>query len=101
MAHLLLRIEQSVVHIDIEQRGAIAHLLAGYAKSLVILFLLYQTQELAAAGHIATLAHIHKCAGQGCKAFEPREPVYFALGRTFARGASLGHLGYGLYVSGR
>ena len=58
--HLAGGIEQSVVHINIDDQGAVVHLLPCYLKGLVVVLLFYKTQELTAAGNVTTLANIYK-----------------------------------------
>ena len=70
--HLMCRIEQAVVHVDIKHQGAVGHLFAGDAQSLVVVFLVDESQEFARACYVATLTNIHKrnlgCESQGLQA---------------------------------
>ena len=72
--HLLPGIEQTVVHIDIDDHGSVLHLLAGNVERLVVVFLADEPQELPAACHIAALAHLDKCPRIGFEQRQAREP---------------------------
>ena len=56
--HLARRIEQSVVHVDIQDESPVFHLAAGYFERLAVVFLFYEAQELARAGHVAAFAYV-------------------------------------------
>ena len=58
--HLALGIEQTVVHVDVDNQRAILHLLAGNGHRLVVVLLLDEPQELARTRHVATLAYVDK-----------------------------------------
>ena len=51
-------IEQSVVHIDVEDHSASFYLMAGNRECLVVVLLIDESQELATSCHIASLAYI-------------------------------------------
>ena len=56
--HLLLGIQESVVHVDIDDSGTISHLFAGDVQCLLITFLIDESQELSTTSHVASLAYI-------------------------------------------
>ena len=56
--HLMLRIQHSVIQVNIQDLCAIFHLSACYLKGLVIYFFTDQASKLPASGHIATLPDI-------------------------------------------
>ena len=70
--HLLTGIEQTVVHVDIDDQCTVLHLFAGYADSLVVALLLDQAQELPGASHVAALTDVDK--GSACQQIQPRQP---------------------------
>ncbi len=72
--HFLLRVEQSVVHIHVYQHRPVAHLFPGYGESLIILFLVDKSEELAASSHVAPLAHVHKHALHRLHGLQSGEP---------------------------
>ena len=104
MGHLSLGVEETVVHVDVEHHGPVAHLLAGYGQCLVILLFLDEPQKLATAGHVAAFAHVDKGAGQRTESVETGEPAGPGLCVGGGQGACLAtlcHTGYGAYVVGR
>ena len=56
--HLLAGVQQAVVHVDVDDQGAVVHLFAGYRDGLVVLLLLDESQELARAGHVTAFTHV-------------------------------------------
>ena len=93
MHHLLLGVEQAIVHIDIEQLGSILHLVAGDGECFVIFLFVDKSKELARAGHVATLAHVDEVAlGSHLAQFKSREPQ--GIG-TWGRHVGLGTLDKG------
>ena len=58
VGHLLFRVEQGIVHVDIQYHRAILHLLSGDGDSLIVLPVLDEPQKLSAARHVATLTHV-------------------------------------------
>ena len=80
MAHLLCGVEHRIVHIYIENHRAITHLLARNGERLVVVALVNQAQEFAAARHITSLAHIYKTAVWR-EAIQARQPRNLPLGR--------------------
>ena len=73
--HLRLRIQQTVVHIDIYHERSVSHLFAGYTECLVVVSFLNQSEELARTCHITTFAHIHKLhLGCEVKPLQTAEP---------------------------
>ena len=56
--HFRLCIQQTIVHIHVDDQRTVSHLFAGNADSLVILLFLNQSQEFARASHITALTHI-------------------------------------------
>ena len=61
--HLSLRIQQSVVHIDVYHGSSVSHLLACDTDGFLITFFVNQTQELPATSHVTALTHVHEPAG--------------------------------------
>ena len=61
--HLSLRIQQSVVHIDVYHGSSVSHLLACDTDGFLITFFINQTQELPATSHVTALTHVHEPAG--------------------------------------
>ena len=59
-AHLVLGLQQAVVHVDVEHLRAVLHLLAGDGERLLVLLLLDQSEELTRAGHVASLADVEE-----------------------------------------
>ena len=74
MHHLCLRIQQSVIHIDIDDHGTILHLFACYLQSLLVALLLNQSQELTGTGHVTAFAHIDERSLAGIQEFQARQP---------------------------
>ena len=58
--HLLLGVEQSVVHIDVDDLCTISHLFSCNAYGFLIVFLFNQSQELPGTSHITAFADIDK-----------------------------------------
>ena len=82
MTHLCLRVQQTIVEIDVEHEGSILHLLAGYLYCFLIALFLNQSQELTGTGHVTALADIDKPhfsgEGEGRKTRERQQRI---LGR--------------------
>ena len=75
MHHFLLRVEQAIVDIDVEQLCSILHLLTGNGERFVIFLFVDQSQELARTSHIAAFAHVDEVAlGSHLAEFQTREP---------------------------
>ena len=60
MAHLGTRVQQTVIEVNVQHQRAVLHLLACDAYRLLVILLLDEAQELAAARHVTTLADIDK-----------------------------------------
>ena len=74
MRHFATRIQQAVVHIDVQDLRTGLYLTAGYADGFVVLPFLDQTEELARSGHVATLADIEKIECRGdTQSFQSRQ----------------------------
>ena len=58
MDHLCLGVEEAVIHVDIDDKGSVVNLLAGDVQGFGVFLLIDKTEELAASGNIAALAHI-------------------------------------------
>ena len=56
--HLLLGVEQPVVHIDINHEGPVLHLLTGDGHSLVVVPLLDQSQEFPRASYVTPFTNV-------------------------------------------
>ena len=83
--HLLARIKQTVVHIDVDHLRSVLHLLACDGESLIIFLFLDKSEELARTSHIASLAHIDKSHfGSDVEQFQSTEPHcrWLRLGKT-------------------
>ena len=61
--HGRLRVEHSFVHVDVDDLGAVFHLLARDGQSLVVLFLADQSREPARAGDVGALTDVHEQGG--------------------------------------
>ena len=61
--HLSLRIQQSVVHVDVYHGSSVSHLLACDTDGFLITFFVNQTQELPATSHVTALTHVYEPAG--------------------------------------
>ena len=73
--HLRLRIQQTVVHVHVDDQRTVSHLFAGNADGLVVLFLLYQSEEFARACDITTLTHIDEVYFRGdVEQFQTTQP---------------------------
>ena len=81
-AHLILGLQQAVVHVDVEHLRAVLHLLAGDGERLLVLLLLDQSEELTRAGHVASLADVEEVVFRlHLQQIQPREPERVGLGR--------------------
>ena len=58
--HLLTRIQQAVIHIDIDDQCAVSHLFTGYRDGFFILVVLDESEEFPRASHITSFTHIHE-----------------------------------------
>ena len=58
--HLFCRIQQSVVHIDIENQCPIFHLLAGDGQSLLVFLLVDESEKFPRTCHVAAFPYIHE-----------------------------------------
>ena len=58
--HLCLRIQQTVVHIDIYHEGSVSHLFTGNAERLVVVSFFNQPEELPRTCDVTSFTHIHK-----------------------------------------
>ena len=56
--HALGGFKHPLVHVDVDDLGAVFHLIAGHIQSSVVILFLDQAQEALGAGHIGALAHI-------------------------------------------
>ena len=56
--HLVGCIEQTVIHIDVDDQRTVGHLLAGNAHRFVVFLLVDQPQEFAGTRHVASFADI-------------------------------------------
>ena len=99
-AHLILGLQQAVVHVDVEHLRAVLHLLAGDGERLLVLLLLDQSEELARAGHVASLADVEEVVFRlHLQQIQSGEPERVGLGRCgrhmrpFAT-RQLGEVGY-------
>ena len=61
--HLGFRIEQTIVHIHVNDSCSISHLLSGNTDGFFIILFVNQTQELPATSHVTAFTHIDKPAG--------------------------------------
>ena len=74
-SHFLTSIQQTVIHIHIDNQRTVFHLLTGNGKRFVILLLINQTQKFTRTGHITTFADIHKIyLGLYFQKFKPGKP---------------------------
>ncbi len=60
MSHLCLGIQQSVIHIDIDHRGSVRHLLACYTQRFLIILFINQTKELPATSYVTAFSNVNK-----------------------------------------
>ena len=60
--HFLLRVEHTIIHVDIDDHCSILHLFACDVERLVVVFLSNESQELPTTSHIASLAHFDECS---------------------------------------
>ena len=58
--HLRLGVQKAVIHIDVDDKGAVFHLLAGNGHGFLVLLFLNQAKELSRTCHIATLTHVYE-----------------------------------------
>ena len=58
--HLRLGVKKAVIHIDVDDEGAVFHLLSGNGHGFLVLLFLDQTKKLSRTCNIATLTHIHE-----------------------------------------
>ena len=61
--HLDFRIEQTIVHIHVDDSRSISHLLACNTDGFFIILFVNQTQELPATSHVTAFTHIYKTVG--------------------------------------
>ena len=74
MLHLLLRLQQAVIEIDVYDERTIFHLFSGDGACLVIFFLIDETQEFATSSHVASFADIDEAHfGRQRQAFHARK----------------------------
>ena len=100
--HLFFGIKQAVVHVDVDDLCPVLHLTAGDAKGFLVVFFINEPQELARAGHIATLAHVDEVVfGLHLQQFEAGEPEVFRRGsrrmgsRAFHQSGEAGDVFFG------
>ena len=58
--HLMLGVQESIIHIDVEHQSPILHLLSSDGKGLFIILFVDETQEFPRTCHITAFTHIHK-----------------------------------------
>ena len=93
-AHLLTGVQQAVVHVDVHHQRSVSHLLSGNGHSLLIILLLYKTQELARACHITSFAHVHEAhVGRDVQQLQSAEPHRPRLLLRAVRRLAFGYLG--------
>ena len=98
--HLVLRIQQPVVHIEVEHQCAVLHLLPCYLQRLVVVLLLDESQEFPRPCHIAPLAHIRE--RRHLEHVEPAQPQPLGPGHWHTyRHRSPNHLSKALNERGR
>ena len=91
-AHFLTCVKQSVVHVNVNHKRSICHLLACYAHSLVVALLLDKSKEFARTSHIASLAHIDKAhIGRNVEQFQSAQPHSLRLGLRHVRLLAFGY----------
>ena len=61
--HLGFRIEQTIVHVHVDDSRSISHLLSGNTDGFFIILFVNQTQELPATSYVTAFAHVDKPAG--------------------------------------
>ena len=61
--HLGFRIEQTIVHVHVDDSRSISHLLACNTDGFFIILFVNQTQELPATSHVTAFTHIYKTVG--------------------------------------
>jgi phage-related protein len=99
MRHLGAGVYHAVVHVHVDHHRAVAHLTPRYGQRLVVRLLLYESQEFAAARHVATLAHVDERT-VGIEAVESREPRQASFRGTAYGGSACCLGGDGAYVLG-
>ena len=60
LGHRRYRLQHALVHVDVEDLGAVLHLILGHLQRLLILVLLDQAEKLSRAGHVTPLTDVHK-----------------------------------------
>ena len=63
--HRLNPVEHRLIHIDVDDLGAVFDLLAGYFEGGVVIAFQHQSLKLGRAGNVSTLAHINEQAVGG------------------------------------
>ncbi len=89
--HHLPGIQHALIHVDIDDLGAVLNLVPGNAQGFFILFFLDQSQEALGAGYVGAFTHVDE---QGVfvtgKRFQAGEPECFRAIRDLS-GRILGH----------
>ena len=100
--HLFFGIKQAVVHVDVDDLCPVLHLTAGDTEGFLVVFFINEPQELARAGHVATLAHVDEVVfGLHLQQFEAGEPEVFRRGsrrmgsRAFHQSGEAGDVFFG------
>ena len=58
--HLCLGIEQTIIHVDIDNESPVFHLFSGNGKSLIVILFFYKSKEFSRTSHVTTLTDIDK-----------------------------------------
>ena len=92
-SHFSLCIQQTVVHIYVDNLRPVFYLLTGNAEGFIVFLFINQTQELAGTGHIAAFSHIDKVLLRShLQQFQAGKPKTFGF-RSRNMGSSTGYQG--------
>ena len=96
-SHFFGRIQQTVVHIHVDNLRSILHLLAGNGQRLIVFLFINQPQELTGTCHVTAFAYIHEVDGRTyLQQFQPRQPHIFRFRCRYMRLLA----GYELLITG-
>ena len=98
--HLCLGIEQTIIHVDIDNSCPISYLFASDVQGFLVFFLINQSQELTTSSHIATLTDVDKARSVHrqldriiyLQDIKPRKPQYVRLRSHLMRLHTFRHL---------
>ena len=74
MSHLFFCLQQSVVHVDVQHHGAVAHLFPGNGEGFLVGFGFDEVEKLATARHVAALTDVDEHSLGSVERIKSRKP---------------------------